>query len=106
MEPTTGYAVDAAWAVLLLVVLLIPLTLWIVTLVSIVRSPNWSPGLKALWALAALPSGLIGMICWFVWGRNDGNSGPARAYPSSFPSYPQQPDQTQQFLPEEPSPRV
>lgn len=102
MENTSGYALSGAGTALVLLLVLIPIVLWIVTLVSIVRSPNWTPGLKALWALAALPSGLVGIICWFVWGRNDGNTGPAAPFPPSTEPWPQQ---RTQFPPEGPTPQ-
>lgn len=69
-----------------LIVLAIPAILWVVTLVSIITSRNWTPGMKALWALAALPSGLIGMICWFVWGRPEGNKLAIEYYGGQLPS--------------------
>jgi hypothetical protein len=72
---------------LVFILALIPLIIWIVTLVSIVRSPRWTPAFKALWALAALPTGIVGMICWFVWGAKEGNR-PLPPAPSAGP-YPQ-----------------
>lgn len=73
MNTDTSSALATGYVVAMLIALLVPLILWIITLVSIVKSPNWTPGLKALWALAALPAGLVGMICWFAWGAKDGN---------------------------------
>lgn len=66
-------------------IMLIPLAIWIITLVSIIQSPNWTPAFKALWALAALSGGLIGMICWFVWGKNEGNRIVPQPYPMAAP---------------------
>lgn len=69
-----------------LIILAIPAILWVITLVSIITSRNWTPSMKALWALAALPSGLIGMICWFVWGRPEGNKLAIEYYGGQLPT--------------------
>lgn len=84
MDSSTSYALAGGYIAALLIAFLVPLILWIITLVSIVKSPNWTPGFKALWALAALPAGLIGMICWFVWCTKDGNRPPTPPAPQ-FP---------------------
>lgn len=81
-------------------IFLIPIVIFVITLVSIVQSPNWTPAFKALWVLAAIPTGIVGLICWFVWGKKEGNILPAQPYPGVAPdpthydppSFPQTPE--------------
>ncbi|WP_086821006.1 PLD nuclease N-terminal domain-containing protein [Allokutzneria sp. NRRL B-24872] len=62
----------AGWS-LLSVVLAIgvaALVIYIAALVGIVRSENYAPGGKAIWALAVLAFPFLGPLFWFVWGKN------------------------------------
>ncbi len=80
------FPLDAIPAFFVVLLMLLPVILWVITLVSIVSSNNWTPGMKALWALAALPSGLIGMLCWFIWGRKEGNKLAIEYYGGQLPT--------------------
>ncbi|QMV86321.1 PLDc_N domain-containing protein [Corynebacterium hindlerae] len=46
------------------------IVLFVVALLSIVRSENYASGGKALWALACFAFPLLGPILWFVAGKN------------------------------------
>lgn len=48
----------------------------VAALVSIVRSPSYTPALKALWVLGIIAVPLIGAVLWFAIGRK----GPGRDY--------------------------
>lgn len=45
------------------------LVLFVAALVSILRSPNYQPGGKALWCLASFAFPLLGPILWFAVGK-------------------------------------
>lgn len=42
----------------------------VLALVSIVRSTNYTAGLKALWFLAVIAFPFLGSLLWFLVGRN------------------------------------
>ena len=108
----SGFLVGGMIVVYLLL-LCIPLIIAIITIVSIVKSPNWTPAFKALWAMCAWMTGLVGMICWFVWGKKEGNIQPAPSAsgPAALPGggfdpnavYPQA-NQGGYGLPQQPAP--
>ena len=61
----------------LLIALVIAYFLFILAaFVSILRSPNYSTGLKALWFLVVFCVPFLGSIVWFIWGKNTGDMGP------------------------------
>ncbi|GAA4022475.1 hypothetical protein GCM10022247_53390 [Allokutzneria multivorans] len=62
----------AGWSVLsvLLVIGLAALIIYIAALVGIVRSENYAPGGKAIWALAVFAFPFLGPLFWFLWGRS------------------------------------
>ncbi len=70
---TYGIGAHAWFGVGPVVVMLVALVLWLVTLVSVVQSSQWTPGLKALWVLASASNPLVGLVCWLGWGRHGGN---------------------------------
>lgn len=44
----------------------------IAAIISILRSTNYTSGLKALWALAVIAFPFLGSLIWFLVGRNSG----------------------------------
>ena len=64
---------NPVWGVLVALLGIAYLALFIGALVSIMKSPNYTTGLKALWVLICFIMPFIGSLVWFIWGKN-GNS--------------------------------
>ncbi|MFB9907693.1 PLD nuclease N-terminal domain-containing protein [Allokutzneria oryzae] len=69
-DPDIGGQV-AGWGIvtLFLAIGLAAVVLFIAALIGIVRSENYAPGGKAVWALAVLAFPFLGPLFWFIWGR-------------------------------------
>lgn len=70
LAATTSNAGSTGATILLIVVLVAYLAFVISALVSVLKSSNYTPGLKALWVLAIFVLPFIGSVVWFIWGRN------------------------------------
>lgn len=67
MNPLLPAAFDVTWSALVLV--LVPLVLFVIAAVSVMRSPRYTGGGKALWVLVLWALPVLGPIGWFVVGR-------------------------------------
>ncbi|RAV32408.1 PLD nuclease N-terminal domain-containing protein [Corynebacterium heidelbergense] len=68
---TTEYIGLAGFIVLSLAAILF-IVLFVGALMSIVKSPNYERGGKALWALACFAFPVIGPLLWFWLGKDSG----------------------------------
>ena len=73
---------DVSWALVAGLITLALVVLFVVALVSILRSTRYSGTGKIAWVLITLVATFIGPIVWFAWGRTASMNPPLGADPS------------------------
>lgn len=69
VNPLVPAVYDVTWSVLVAVLVLVPLVVFVVGAVSVLRSPRYTGGGKLLWVVALWALPVVGTVVWFAAGR-------------------------------------
>lgn len=69
INPLIPAEYDVLWAIILVVVALVPIVLFLAAVVSILASPRYTGGGKFLWIAVVLLAPFLGPLGWFLGGR-------------------------------------
>ncbi|MBF4571895.1 PLDc N-terminal domain-containing protein [Herbiconiux sp. VKM Ac-1786] len=71
--------VDGTHVVILVTVTVVWIALWVLAVVSIIRTPGLSGFERGIWVTIAILFPLLGPLLWAVWGRTRTRRGPLAA---------------------------